>query len=153
MKSKNKSVVISWFFVGLWMILIFYFSSQVSETSGGLSQEIAKTIKNIMESSSTETVIDLKQLNHLLRKLAHFSVYFILGILVFNAMSRSGKKKISWMILMCVLYAISDEIHQSFVPGRGPSIIDVFIDSTGAITGIILGKVYLLKKKRINRST
>jgi VanZ family protein len=153
MKSKNKSVVISWFFVGLWMILIFYFSSQVSETSGGLSQEIAKTIKNIMESSSTETVIDLKQLNHLLRKLAHFSFYFILGLLVFNAMVRSGKKKISWMILICVLYAISDEIHQSFVPGRGPSIIDVFIDSTGAITGIILGKAYLLKKKRINRST
>jgi VanZ family protein len=68
-------------------------------------------------------------------------------------MVRSGKKKISWMILICVLYAISDEIHQSFVPGRGPSIIDVFIDSTGAITGIILGKAYLLKKKRINRST
>lgn len=40
-------------------------------------------------------------------------------------------------MLVGVLYAASDEFHQSFVPGRGPSIVDVGIDSLGVLTGIL----------------
>ncbi len=40
-------------------------------------------------------------------------------------------------MLVGVLYAASDEFHQSFVPGRGPSIVDIGIDSLGVLTGIL----------------
>lgn len=45
-------------------------------------------------------------------------------------------KRIAIALLTCVLYAISDEVHQSFVPGRGAQVKDVLIDSAGAIVGI-----------------
>ena len=47
-------------------------------------------------------------------------------------------KRISISLLTGVLYAISDEVHQSFVPGRGPSVQDVLIDSLGVIFGILV---------------
>ena len=64
----------------------------------------------------------------------------ILGALVMNALCKSfeiGKRYIFWGFMICVIYAVSDEVHQAFVPGRGPALKDVLIDSAGAFTGII----------------
>lgn len=74
-----------------------------------------------------------------IRKTAHFSVYLLLGVLVMNALRRSGViglKAVALAIGICVLYAVSDEVHQLFVPGRGGQARDVLIDSAGAILGI-----------------
>lgn len=132
---KNKKVIISWIMVILWMTLIFYFSSQVRDESNQLSTGITVIISRIIEKINIfDFKIDIKTLNHIVRKLAHFSIYFILGILIINAIRKS--KYIS--LIICILYAITDEIHQSFVPGRGPSIKDVMIDSFGALIGILL---------------
>ncbi len=54
----------------------------------------------------------------------------------FRASGVYGYKGIAFALLVCVLYAISDEVHQMFVPGRGPGIKDVLIDSVGATVGI-----------------
>ena len=87
--------------------------------------------------------IKIKMVEHgnpIIRKLAHFSIYALVGVWIMSFMStfniRLYKK---WIISMLVgaLYAASDEFHQSFVPGRGPSIIDVGIDSLGVFTGIL----------------
>ena len=78
--------------------------------------------------------------NPIIRKLAHFSIYALVGVWIMAFMSTFDIKLYKkWIISMLVgvLYAASDEFHQSFVPGRGPSIVDVGIDSLGVLTGIL----------------
>jgi VanZ family protein len=69
----------------------------------------------------------------LLRKLAHAAEYAILGALLVRALQRPY-----WALVLGVAYAISDEIHQTFVPGRQGSPIDVLIDSAGVLAGVVL---------------
>jgi len=83
--------------------------------------------------------VDIATLNHLIRKLAHFTVYFVLGILTANALKTSGVstfKAVALALAICIVYAATDEIHQMFVPGRGAQVKDVLIDSVGAVVGI-----------------
>ena len=79
----------------------------------------------------------------LMRKSAHFIAYLILGFLVSHAMKNESFTATAWKrrgttLLICVAYAISDEFHQVFVPGRGPLLKDVLIDGSGASLGILL---------------
>jgi VanZ family protein len=68
-----------------------------------------------------------------LRKLAHTAEYAILGALLVRATGRS------WLALgLGVLYAASDELHQTFVRGRHGSPVDVAIDAVGVACGIVL---------------
>lgn len=156
MNRKHIIVLISWTAVLLWMSLIFNLSSQVSDQSDKLSKGITKTIVNTVEKGVTRADYDINRLNHIARKNAHFFAYLVLGIFVINAMRISGGNGIKGVILtlsICVLYAISDEVHQTFVPGRGPQVKDVFIDSAGAIVGIgiYLGFIRIKKKVMIGR--
>lgn len=125
----------------LWMILIFSLSSQVQEKSHNLSTGITEVVAETIEKIVPNKEIDMKKIHHLIRKNAHFFAYFILCILAMKALRYSGIrgwKNILGALAVCVLYAISDEIHQAFVPGRGPGVKDVLIDSAGAIAGIMV---------------
>lgn len=68
-----------------------------------------------------------------LRKIAHTAEYAILGALLVRATGRAGLA-----FALGTLYAISDEIHQSFVPGRLGSPLDVAIDAVGVAIGVAL---------------
>jgi len=72
----------------------------------------------------------------ILRKLGHIVVFGILARLIARALSGSAlwpwKKIFAWSLLLTALYAVSDEYHQSFVPGRVPALHDVALDSFGA---------------------
>lgn len=75
-----------------------------------------------------------------LRKYAHFFIYLLLGIVVKNALSVSGMKGFKSVLIalvICSIYAVTDEIHQAFVPGRRALLSDVFIDSAGSLAGIV----------------
>lgn len=85
-----------------------------------------------------EEIVD--KLEYPTRKLAHFTEYFILGILVLLTFTSFDNKNIYLMILFCFLYAYTDEIHQLFVLGRDGNFIDVLIDTSGSICSIILFK-------------
>lgn len=78
------------------------------------------------------------------RKIAHMAEYGVFSILLFRAWQETfvvNIKKVFWICLvLSVGYAISDEFHQSFVPGRQGSPIDVFIDSAGALLGLMFWK-------------
>lgn len=79
-----------------------------------------------------------------LRKYAHFIIYFFLGIIVKNALSVSGINGFTAFAIalgVCALYAVTDEIHQIFVPGRRALVTDVLIDSAGSLVGIIVYSV------------
>lgn len=141
--------ILSWTVVILWMAVIFNLSAQVAEQSNqlstGLTEIIAKTIERFVPNIN----FDISSFNHIVRKNAHFMAYLLLGILVLNALRRSGlygHKSIILALLICILYAISDEAHQLFVPGRGGQLKDVIIDSAGAGVGI---GVYLMILKHI----
>jgi VanZ family protein len=72
----------------------------------------------------------------IIRKIGHMGVFGILARLLARALTGSTqwswKKIFAWSLALTFLYACSDEFHQSFVPGRCPSIIDVTIDTLGA---------------------
>lgn len=134
--------IISWVAVILWMALIFYFSQQQATSSNELSTGITGVIIPTVEKIAPDMDADLGGFNHIVRKNAHFLIYLVFGVLVINALRRRGVhgyyRGIVQTILICALYAISDEVHQLFVNGRGPQVKDVFIDSAGAIVGISL---------------
>ena len=135
--------------------MIFFFSSQPAEVSGPMSEgvvhKILKTIlitPEITEQEITEMSISL---NKIARKLAHFSIYGALGLsmnLLVTRYKTTTKKAFFITVVICVLYAASDEIHQAFVPGRSCEIRDVFIDSLGILSGILI--IYLIKKIKKN---
>ena len=127
--------------------IIFGFSSQNAEESSSVSRQITenvtKDIKKIqaMEKSKKEQV--LSEIEHIIRKIAHFSLYTVVGILIMSLMSTYNiKQKTRYKASLStgIIYAISDEIHQSFTPGRSPMVGDVFIDTCGVIFGIIIVK-------------
>lgn len=123
-----------------WMIFIFIMSSFNSAESSNQSNFIVNIIANIFN------INNISILSLIVRKLAHFTEYFILGLLVYNLIY-SNQKKAYFAIIICVLYAISDEIHQLFVPGRSCQVLDVIIDSSGSLLGIILLYIYKYRHK------
>ena len=143
--------------------IIFGFSSQDGETSGGISRNITNKILQLsnqyknMEQEEKEQIADRTE--KIIRKIAHFSIYTLVGLLLMGLLS-TYKIKENWrMILSIVLgmiYAVSDEIHQSFTPGRSPKITDIYIDTLGVILGVLLVllviKIYEKYYKNITKS-
>lgn len=130
MKNKKLNLIL----VIIWMTIIFIMSSFNSNESSNQSNFIVEIIANIFNITNTHT------LNIIIRKLAHYTEYLILGILVIN-LNNNKHKSIYLSIVICLLYAISDEFHQSFVPGRSCQLYDVAIDFFGALTGIFIYKL------------
>jgi len=72
------------------------------------------------------------------KKGGHFTGYVLLALGFLRGMRPGKSKKLFLVLLMCALYAVSDEFHQSFVSGRNPSPIDVGIDVLGSSFGLML---------------
>ena len=139
--KKNRKLILLWVLVILWMIFIFILSSQTANESNGLSTAVTEKIVKVIEKAVPQNSIDIRTFNNVVRKNAHFFIFLILGILVSIALKDSGysrKKRLVLAIIICFLYAVSDELHQMLVPGRGAQLKDVVIDSAGAIAGIAL---------------
>ena len=135
---KNKRLVLAWTLLILWMLFIFIMSSFNGIMSSNQSGSIAVLIYNLFDISDTEKV------SLIVRKCAHVSEFFILGILVINLVSKYNVKHIYFIsFIICVLYASSDEFHQLFVPGRSGQVTDIFIDMIGVVLGLLL--VFLIR--------
>lgn len=143
---------IGWFIVILWGAVIFYLSHQPAHVSNGLSTRVTEEIVEKVERVVPDAEFNIREVNRVVRKNAHFFIFFVLGILVMFTLRRSkirGVRGGALVLLICVLFAISDEIHQIFVPGRGAELRDVLIDSAGASMGILL---YLLMSRLLKKS-
>ena len=137
----------------LWMVLIFNLSSQVAEESNQLSTGITEIIVKTIERVVPQAEFDMGSFNHIVRKNAHFFAYLVLGVLVMNALKKNracGFQSVLSALAICVFYAVSDEVHQLFVPGRGGQVKDVIIDSFGASIGLA---IYLLGGKLFERKS
>ena len=134
---KNKRFVINLGLLVSWMILIFYMSNQPADISNKQSDLIIKLFYYIgidLNSSLGEIT------SFVIRKAAHFTEYFILYCLTINVLKFyfNIKKAAIYSLLIVLGYAISDEIHQYFIPGRDMAIRDVIIDFSGGILGFII---------------
>jgi VanZ family protein len=138
-----------WTFLILWMAVIFAFSSQ----PGDVSEEQSKLVIYVFNLLGLNLNSMLGELSSfIVRKGAHFTEYFILYMLTYNAIKDDFKldKALILSVIVVFLYACSDEFHQSFVPGRGPAFRDVLIDTSGGITAAGFLYVFnLVKLKRI----
>lgn len=123
-----------------WMIIIFTLSMQTGSESTSLSDGVInKTICEFINNC------DPSLYSFIVRKLAHFIMYFILGI--FSIINfKNDKDGLINAIILCIIYAFTDEIHQMFIQNRSGEVRDIIIDSIGSISSILL--VYRIRKKR-----
>ncbi len=144
MKKNIERIILLILLLGT-MTIIFGFSSQDGKESGNISkkitEQIVKRIPQIQEKEQEEKEIIINRIEKVIRKIAHFSIYTVVGILVMAFISTyqiKEKNRIIISTIIGIIYACSDEIHQSLVPGRSPMITDVMIDTMGVILGILL---------------
>lgn len=141
-------------------LLIFSFSAQDGEESGSLSQVISEKCVEIINNLSGRHWSDAvrsslaEYFEHPIRKLAHFSEYACMGILVYVLWAQwteKGKALYVLTIVWVLLSAAADEFHQLFVPGRYGSIADVLLDTVGGAFGMLLCVWSLKWYSRIQR--
>lgn len=146
MDNRRRYLIVSWMAVLIWAALIFWFSAQPAQDSDHLSRGLTSIIADLLDGLLGDFPFNLNSANNYLRKCAHFLVYFVLGFLVKNGFRASGYSAGKGFVIalaVCFLYAVSDELHQFFVPGRGAQLSDVMLDSFGALVGIGLYTVLL----------
>ena len=132
MRARRAAGTAGWLAVAAWMALIFLLSAQP-----GLRL-------------SEDAAVDAPA-----RALAHMAVYGILGALLLHALGasragRSTRRAAALAVGLAVLYGVSDEIHQSFVPDRSARATDLLLDAIGAVLGVALaaGLVWLRSRSR-----
>lgn len=149
---KYASLIIVLF----WLGIIFFLSNQLASSSNALSKEVTGVIVTATKVINPDTDLTLASLNNTVRKNAHFFIYFVLAMLLMDYLRYRGKIKprnIVFVFLFCVLFAVSDEIHQLFVDGRGGQVRDILIDSSGALTGIGLYMlIYRFRSSRMSNN-
>jgi VanZ family protein len=107
--TTRRSALSLWLPVLVWAGVIFAFSSMPSLGTG------------------------LGTWDLVLRKVAHVSEYALLGLLLARAVRRPGVA-----IVLAAGYAVTDEVHQTFVQGRHGAPLDVAIDTVGALVGVLV---------------
>ena len=137
------------------MIMIFTFSTEDAEhsdrTSGLISRQVLSIIHPEYEQlAETEQKKLYDDIQHAVRKCAHFTEYALLGLMIrlcLESWFGHRVKKSSSLSLaglcMGILYACSDEFHQLMIEGRSGQWTDVTVDGSGALLGILLGTVLI----------
>jgi VanZ family protein len=139
---------INWILVIGWMVLIFIFSSQPAEVSNE-NNKFVIYIFNLLSLDLNSIFGNLS--DFIIRKAAHFIIYFVLYILLYRAINIKRDADIKGFILpilIVFLYACSDEFHQAFVPGRGPAFKDVLVDTSGGLTAFLIMYIRVVLKKK-----
>lgn len=135
----------------VWMIFIFYMSNQPSSISSSQSGGFIGMLCNIpVIGVVIKDLMKIGMAEFLIRKSAHMFLYFVLAILIYNAINKEGRLKDYLLsLLLTALYACTDEVHQLFIAGRSGELRDVLVDSTGAVIGLVL--IFLISKLISNK--
>jgi VanZ family protein len=89
-------------------------------------------------------------LDLVVRKLGHAAVFGILALLLWRAMATTTRlpRPWAWALVLAILYAISDELHQGGVSGRHASPVDVGIDAAGALVAVAIVAALVRTRRR-----
>ena len=164
----NKKAIINWTLVIIWASVIFFMSSMDTNESNSKSKTVINDIVEKSVETTNELGITNKQpsesnkkkvidkLNQPLRKVAHASEYFIFTILILIALKNSGvkgNKRFIIALVICFIYACTDEYHQTFVNGRTGQFSDTLIDTFGGFVSCLMYtfmmKINKIRKKHI----
>lgn len=137
MKQKILRIV-PYITTALIMALIFFLSSQTREESSALSSGLTRQLINFFMSGASEAdkakYLDI--FHNIIRKCAHFVLYAMLGFSASGIFTGKTRLRMwSSAVVLCAVYAVTDELHQSLVAGRGPMVSDVFLDTCGGAFG------------------
>lgn len=157
MKIRKWNIV-SLVLLIIWMGVIFSFSAKPADASSEMSMTTGRFIGHLVitdykKLSHERQEAFAEKIEHGVRKTAHALEYALLGILIVQVFISFCKIKGIYMVIcfcMGASYAVTDEIHQLFVPGRSEQIGDVIIDSTGVLLGVLFSYgiyKYIGKKK------
>lgn len=146
------------------MLLLFHSSAMPYREQSAVSlidtllshQPFKKELQNIafLYGGSEVSIVSLgygQFIEFFLRKFAHFMSFLLLAYAwTYGLKSRLKEKWLLWIIvlLLCVSYAALDEFHQSLTPQRTPLLEDVLLDSTGALTGLMVATLVIGKSKK-----
>ena len=153
----KKWQIINIILIILWMVIIFLFSSANGIESEHQSDVIIIKTAEVIKKEKIPEENKQKLIDKyivLVRKSAHFFLYFILGILVYLFVHKkynTSLKTFIITIIVCTLYAISDEIHQLFTLERAAEVRDVFIDMGGSLLAEILLTIFFVIKDKIKK--
>jgi VanZ family protein len=132
--SPDTGVAARWAPVVAWAALIFVAST--SWFAGPRTESmIAPVLTWLFPRADPHTIATL---HTIIRKLAHFTEYLILGLLISRALRDARGWRFEHAVMavaLATVYAVSDEVHQRFVPGRTAAIGDVAVDALGALVG------------------
>ena len=138
-EKKNLRIAFAsvfWILTALCMAMIFIFSAQNGKESQALSDDFSNKFLSFLNN-----IVDI----NVIRKFAHFFEYAALAFLSSTALFLTKKNySCGWAFALSVIYSITDEVHQLFVPERAGRIFDVFVDSSGAAAGILFFTLLLL---------
>ena len=164
-KNKIEKIYIVRFVLVILILLncvtIFKFSSEKSEksnkTSGIVVEKIIESNPKTRNLAPKEKQKKKEEIVTPVRKTAHFTVYTILGMLLYLLTKTFNCKERNRIIIslgLAFLYACSDEVHQSLVPGRSCEFRDICIDSCGALFGILIvwGIMAIMWKTKVKNS-
>lgn len=144
----------TWLPAILWMGVIYIMSAMPGDVSGdqsGTLVSIALWFISLLFGKETAAAIPIDLLHLLIRKAAHMTEYAVLFFCYHHALRKEQAKRPGlYALLLCALYASTDEFHQGFVDSRGPSIVDVGIDTLGAGIGWGIRSLWLRIKKLSN---
>lgn len=128
------------------MALIFALSAQSGESSRLLSDSVAQAVENSGASALTPGWFNSNLFINI-RKWAHVYIYAALGFSTALTLSFWSKQTLLRMggcsTLICFCYAVSDELHQYFVPGRAMLMTDLWVDAAGYLPGILIACLLL----------
>ena len=139
----------------LWMAVIFGLSARNDTSSMEDSSRVGRIAAELLvpgfrDMSPGEQQAILEAIDHPVRKTAHFFEYAVLGFLFSGGFLQPehGRKAVRRQMLLAFLagavYAVSDELHQFFAPGRACMWQDVLLDSAGVLTGTLLCSAVLV---------
>ena len=144
--SYQKTVVL-FLLLAAQILIITMFSSQPAGQSSEISRDVMNKMEWVPDSIPRETIPgdDRMSLHQIIRKLAHFYNFLIIGILLMsiNISLKENIKNTFLFLGLGLLMAIFDEAYQHFVPGRSAEVNDVILDFTGALFGMSFIKVFL----------
>lgn len=141
------------------MALIFELSGQSASQSSAVSGSVIEKIVTLFPflQKGEEMSIVVESLQHIVRSLAHLAIFFALGSSISAFISTyeiSGFLRFLISQIFCSLFAVSDEYHQKYVPGRSCQLIDILTDSLGSALGIAASLlVVFIANKLMNRRT
>jgi VanZ family protein len=142
-QSQNRHKLIFPILTIVWILVIFSFSIQSGSISSLQSGFITSQISRLL--LTLNILVEPKTLSFVIRKLAHFTEFFILGCLVRKSSFELNRKDILYFIF---IIPVIDEFIQYFVPERSMTLMDMGIDSIGILFGTgFVSIVYTIIKK------